>query len=237
MPCLLFVDDDTNVLRINKSYFTQRGYTVTTCETAQQAIEHALKHPVDCAILDIAMPDTDGFSLCRTFKAQMHAPVIFLTGMVEKEFLYQGFSIGADDFLTKPCDLQELEIRIRTRIRQQDALSLQNELLSFPPLLIDAGRRQLFISGTEVLLTAYEFDILLLLVRSPGHVFSPEAIYHEVWKLPALAVNQTVKVHMARMRHKLEAACPGRSFINTAWKKGYYFERRSQPREEQPKNI
>ena len=169
------------------------------------------------------MPGFDGFLLCRRFKAQMTAPVIFLTSLTEKEYLYQGFSLGGDDFLTKPWDLKELEMRIRTRISQCSNRSLKGERLEFPPLTIDAGTRQASIGNVCVPLTAYEFDILLLLARSPGHVFSPDSIYREIWKLPDLDNTQTVKVHVARMRHKMEAACPGHSFIGTVWKQGYRF--------------
>lgn len=99
----------------------------------------------------------------------------------------------------------------------------KGEQLEFPPLTIDAGTRQASIGNVCVPLTAYEFDILLLLARSPGHVFSPDSIYREIWKLPDLDNTQTVKVHVARMRHKMEAACPGHSFIGTVWKQGYRF--------------
>lgn len=226
MSRLLFVDDDPNILNICKDYFTALGHHVVICESAEQALAHIQNHAVDCVILDIVMPITDGFSLCRDFKANINSPVIFLTSMTEKEYLYQGFSMGGDDFLTKPCDLRELEIRINTRICQNQSGSWKSEQLSFPPLLIDVGTRQALTEGQEIPLTSLEFDILLLLARSPGRVFSPDTIYREVWSLPDLKNTQTVKVHMARMRHKLEGACPGCHFIGTAWKQGYYFERR-----------
>lgn len=223
MPHLLLVDDDPNILKINRDYFESRGFHVTACDNAQQAIAHVQKFPVDCIILDIVMPGGDGFELCRKFKAQLTAPIIFLTNFTEKEYLYQGFSFGGDDFLTKPCDLRELELRVNARISQKEIGKLQCPRLEFPPLLIDMGTCKVSINDTPVPLTAYEFDILLLLVRSPGHVFSPEAIYHEVWKLPDLDSTQTVKVHVARLRHKLETACPGQAFIGTVWKQGYHF--------------
>lgn len=223
MPHLLFVDDDPNILNINRDYFKARGFCVTTCENADQAWNHVNKYPVDCVILDIMMPGIDGFELCRRFKTQITAPVIFLTSLTEKEYLYQGFSLGGDDFLTKPYDLRELEIRINTRINQKFTGKILKNRLEFPPLVIDAGTRQVLINDLLVPLTSYEFDILLLLAYSPDHVFSPEAIYHEVWKLPDLESTQTVKVHVARMRHKLEAMCPGRAFIGTTWKQGYRF--------------
>lgn len=223
MPYLLLVDDDPNILSINRAYFESHSFYVTTCENAAQALAHAETFPVDCVVLDILMPGIDGFALCKQFKTKITAPIIFLTSLTEKEFLYQGFSLGGDDFMTKPYDLRELEIRINARICQHTWGMLREEQLEFPPLVIDVGLRQARMNGKPIPLTAYEFDILLLLARSPGHVFPPEAIYREVWKLPDLSSAQTVKVHMARMRHKLEAACPGRTFIGTAWKQGYRF--------------
>ena len=223
MPNLLLVDDDDNILKINRNYFESRGFSVSSAATAGEALAHAAKFPVDCVVLDIMMPGTDGFWLCRRFKSQMTAPVIFLTSLTEKEYLYQGFSLGGDDFLTKPCDLRELELRIRTRIEQRAGNTIRSEQLVFPPLTIDAGTRQASIGRSCIPLTAYEFDILLLLARSPGHVFSLDSIYREIWKLPDLENTQTVKVHVARMRHKLEAACPGHVFIGTIWKQGYRF--------------
>ena len=142
MPYLLFVDDDSNVLNINRNYFESRGFSVSVAQTADQALDHVKKYPVDCVVLDIMMPGFDGFLLCRRFKTQMTAPVIFLTSLTEKEYLYQGFSLGGDDFLTKPWDLKELEMRIRTRISQCSNRSLKGERLEFPPLTIDAGTRQ-----------------------------------------------------------------------------------------------
>lgn len=223
MTQLLFVDDDPELLKINRDYFQSRGFHVATCENAKQAIAYVEKHPVDCVILDIMMPGIDGFELCCWFKTQITAPVIFLTCITEKEYLYQGFTFGGDDFLTKPCDLRELELRVNSRIQSQAVSKIQATRLEFPPLVIDIGIRQVYINETPVALTAYEFDILLLLASSPDHVFSPEAIYREVWKLPDLENALTVKVHVARMRHKLDAACPGRTFIGTTWKKGYHF--------------
>lgn len=220
---LLLVDDDPNILRIHRDYFEAHGFSVSTCEGAAQAFDYAETFPVDCVILDIMMPGMDGLELCRRFKAKLTAPMIFLTSLTEKEYLYQGFSFGGDDFLTKPCDLRELEIRVRTRISQKTNSWLRVERLEFLPLVVDISTRQVLINDCPVALTAYEFDILLLLARSPDHVFSPGEIYREVWQLPDLGSAQTVKVHVARMRHKLEAACPGQTFVGTVWKQGYRF--------------
>ena len=220
---ILVVDDDRDIRELIVDYLEKSGYRASGAANGKAMWAVLKNHQIDLIVLDIMMPGFDGFLLCRRFKTQMTAPVIFLTSLTEKEYLYQGFSLGGDDFLTKPWDLKELEIRIRTRISQCSNRSLKGERLEFPPLTIDAGTRQASIGNVCVPLTAYEFDILLLLARSPGHVFSPDSIYREIWKLPDLDNTQTVKVHVARMRHKMEAACPGHSFIGTVWKQGYRF--------------
>ena len=219
----LVVDDEEMLKELVSMALKMIGWEVQSAGDGPSALNIARDWRPDVLVLDIMMPGFDGFLLCRRFKAQMTAPVIFLTSLTEKEYLYQGFSLGGDDFLTKPWDLKELEMRIRTRISQCSNRSLKGEQLEFPPLTIDAGTRQASIGNVCVPLTAYEFDILLLLARSPGHVFSPDSIYREIWKLPDLDNTQTVKVHVARMRHKMEAACPGHSFIGTVWKQGYRF--------------
>lgn len=223
MQQLLFVDDDEAVLTVNRDYFEKRGYCVYTAKTADEALDCVRRFPVDCIVLDIMLPGTDGFALCEEVRAQVICPVIFLTCLTEKEFLYQGFFLGGDDFLTKPYDFLELEMRIRARINQHKGLMVRHDRLEFPPLVIDSGTRRVTVDEAVVPLTAYEFEILLLLARFPDKTFSLEEVYREIWRLPDLENAQTVKVHVARMRRKLEVACPDRVFIKTIWKKGYQF--------------
>ena len=222
MDKLLFVDDDPHFLKINKAYFEKRHYTVETVSNASRAIEALKEQPFDCIILDILMPGPSGFHLCQQIKNETVTPVIFLTSLTEQDCMYRGFELGGDDYVTKPYEFRELELRIAARIRQARGI-LQNEILQFPPLSIDINSRRALVNGKAVSLTAYEFDILLLLARSPGKVYSLEAIYREIWRMPDLQSAQTVRVHLARMRHKLENACPERKFIELVWGKGFRF--------------
>lgn len=227
---LLFIDDDPELLKMNRIYFEKHGFTVYTAESEPQVLQFIRSYPIDCVILDIMMPGSDGYELCNTLKSEISAPIIFLTGLTEKEFLYRGFCVGGDDFMTKPYDLKELEMRINARIRQYHGIMHRDEILSFPPLTIDVGGRCAAINGKPVALTSNEFDILLLLARFPGKVFPVDAIYREVWKLPDLETSHTVQVHVARMRRKLEAASPDHRFIGTVWGKGYLFtEKKESP--------
>lgn len=219
---VLFVDDDPAILRVNRVYFESRSYRVHTAESREQAEQVLGQSQIDCIVLDILMPGVDGWALCREFKTKHGVPIIFLTSLTEQDCLYRGFELGADDYMTKPYELRELELRVQARIRQHEGAT-PSELLSFPPLVIDADGRRALVNSKAISLTAYEFDILLLLARGNGKVFSMEEIYRKIWKLPDLGNAQTVRVHLARMRHKLEAACPNRDFIEVVWGKGFLF--------------
>lgn len=222
MPNVLFVDDDPSILRVNRIYFESRGYRVFTAQTRTQAEESLQTEQIDCIVLDVLMPDTDGWALCRDFKGRMSTPILFLTSLAEQECLYRGFELGGDDYLTKPYELKELELRVKARIRASTGESRQ-ELLAYPPLKLDAVGRRASIHDKVIPLTAYEFDILLLLARHPGQVFSMEEIYRRIWQLPDLGSAQTVRVHLARMRRKLEDTCDGAKFIQVVWGKGFLF--------------
>lgn len=223
MARLLFVDDDKSLLRTNQIYFQRRGHEVLTADGVARARALLREHPCDCVILDILMPGMDGWSACREMK-NLGIPVIFLTSLTERDCLYRGLSLGADDYMTKPYDLRELELRIAARIRARDSDAGCKTILTYPPLTIDMTSRRVTINDAPLALTAYEFDILLLLAQSPGQIFALEEIYQQVWQLPDLGNTQTVRTHLARMRHKLERACPERKFVDLSWGRGFFFQ-------------
>lgn len=223
MKTLLFVDDDTALLEANRIHFTNRNYQVLTAPDGTLACSLLRKHPVDCIILDVMLPGKDGYILCREFRRESSAPIIFLTSLSDQNHLYRGFMEGGDDYMTKPYAFRELELRIEARINQSKGFLSRKEILDFSPLMIDISARQALIRQAVIPLTANEFDILVLLARTPGTVFSLNAIYREIWQMPDLETAQTVRVHIGRMRQKLEAACPERQYIKTVWGKGYLF--------------
>lgn len=229
---VLFVDDDEILLKVNRIYFEKHGYETYTAINWEQALSCASAHSFDCIVLDIILSNSDdGYHICECLREQTNAPIIFLTCLTEQDFLYRSFSAGGDDFMTKPYDLKELEMRVAARISQSCRLSTRGQILHFPPLSIDVADRRVSISGEPVEMTSNEFGILLFLASSPGQAFSLEEIYRNVWKMPGLDSTHTVQVHVARMRRKLEIACPGRKFITTAWGRGYLFSSAEEKRQ------
>lgn len=231
MPTVLFLDDDVSFLRINRVYFESRGYTVLTADRFEQAEELLRGQTVDCIVLDVLMPSIDGWEACRRLKGTQDIPILFLTSLSEQECLYRGFELGADDYMTKPYEFRELELRVRARLRRRSGGAAQT--LSYPPLTIDVSGRKAEIGGKALSLTAYEFDILCLLAAHPGQVFSLEDIYRQVWKQPDLGRTESARIRVAQMRHKLEDACPDRVLIDRVWGKGFVF-RWEQTKEEAP---
>lgn len=224
MSRILFVDDDENLLKINRTYFEQRGYAVSTAKDGTSAQRLVSETDFDCIVLDIILPQgEDGYSICKALKARSGAPILFLTSLTEQEFLYRGFACGGDDYLTKPYDLKELMLRVEARVGQHRGRRSCARRLVFQPLTIDLTARRVTLSGNTVALTGNEFDILVLLANAPSQVFSTEEIYQGVWKMPDLDATHTVQVHVARMRRKLEEASPTHKFIQTVWGRGYLF--------------
>ena len=221
---VLFVDDDKNILQINRVYFEARGFDVRTADNAADALELVAHEPFDCLVLDVILPaGGDGYQLCRQIRELTNTPIIFLTSLTEQDFLYQGFNAGGDDYVTKPYDLWELLLRVRSRVRQSRAGQEAERLLSYPPLTIVPASRRATMGGQFLALTGGEFDILALLAGPPQKGVSLEEIYRQVRKMPSLEGTHTVQVHISHLRRKLEAAYNGHKYIQTSWGKGYYF--------------
>ena len=224
MHHVLFVDDDPVILQTNQSYFTARGYRVTVTDNATDAMRLAQENEFDCIVLAVLLPNgPDGFEICRKLRRCSGVPILFLTSLTEREVLYRGFASGADDFLQKPYDLQELYLRVEARIRRYRSRDFRSEVLLFPPLRIDLTSRQVTAGDRVIRFTGGEFDILAVLASHPNQVYSPKEVYAEVWKQPCLDATHTVQVHMSHLRRKLEDVAPGHSFIQTVWGKGYLF--------------
>lgn len=221
MPTVLFLDDDSSILRINRVYFESRNYRVLTAASFTEAQGLLQRERVDCMVLDILMPGIDGWEVCRRLQKDGGPPIIFLTSLDEKECMYRGFELGAFDYVTKPYELRELELRVKAKLRQREGAP--TEILSFPPLTIEPEGRTAKVNGKLLSFTTYEFDILLLLARNPGKVYSLDEIYRLVWKQPDLGRTETARNRVASMRHKLENACPNRLFIDRVWGKGFVF--------------
>ena len=223
MSSILVVDDEPIVREVVVSYLRREGYQTLEAgdgNSARELIEH--QRPA-LVILDVMLPGTDGFELCRWVRARSDLPVILLTARGEETDRIVGLELGADDYVTKPFSPRELAARVRTILRRAEPGVSTRERLRFENLEIDAQTREVHRRGRLVRLTAREFDLLWFLASHPRQVFSRDLLMSRVWGYAAALDTGTVTVHIRRLREKIEDDPSHPRHLETIWGVGYRF--------------
>ena len=224
---VLVVDDEKLLVKGIKFNLENDGYQVDTAYDGAQALSMVKEQKYDIIILDLMLPEVNGLEVCRKIREFSNVPVIMLTAKSEGVDKLIGFEYGADDYVTKPFDILELKARIRAILRRagsQPTSDLQDDQIKVGDLLIDTAQRSVFKNGRATDLTAKEFDLLVMLARNPGRVFSREGLLSVVWGEDYPGDIRTVDVHVRRLREKLETDDANPEYILTKWGVGYYFK-------------
>ncbi|WP_343210261.1 response regulator transcription factor [Anaerolentibacter hominis] len=219
---VLMVDDDPDIIKVNKHFFENKGYRVFCAENAGQAREILAYTSLDCLILDVDLPDASGFELCREVRENTDLPILFLSAFTQEQSRIRGLLVGGDDYICKPYSLPELELRCRIRIRRRRGEE-PAKIMKFPGLTIDLGQCIVTNGKEQARLTAVEFKILVFLAGHPGQVFSYAQLYDRIWNAPLGDNIHNMHVHMSRIRQRLDALCPSHSYICTVRGRGYQF--------------
>ena len=215
---LLIVDDEPGIVDTMASYFSSQ-YEVLTAYGGKEALQKLAKQP-DLILLDINMPDMDGLTLCQKIREHIASPILFLTARIEAADKIIGFQVGADDYIVKPFDLDELGARVAAHLRREQRHRNKTVVRFFDELAIDYSARTVTVAEAPVSLSKREFDIVELLSLNAGQVFDRERIYEAVWGLDGEGNSDTVMEHIRKIRAKL-AACTLHSHIDTVWGCGY----------------
>lgn len=230
-PHILVCDDEVAIADLVASLLEREGMDACACYSAAAALEQFAEERFDLAILDVMMPEMDGFELCCRLRAQTDAPIMFLTARDEEADSVVGFTLGADDYVTKPFKPRELVARVKARLRRahtgdaarstQEACA-KGDLLRVHGIEVDARAHKALLYGEALPLTPKEFAILHLLAQRAGTPVSTRDIFETVWgeRYDNAAAN-TVMVHMRHLRQKLAAVDSATTFIETAWGVGY----------------
>ena len=223
---ILVIDDEKNLVKGIKFNLEHEGYAVDTAHDGEEGLRLAAAGPYDLIILDLMMPKVDGLEACRRIREFSAVPIMLLTARGESTDKLLGFDMGADDYLTKPFDVLELKARIRAIVRRAGGIRPGQDgegPIAIGHIRLDPMRRLAFKENQPVDLTAKEFDLLELLMRHPGRVYSREILLDSVWGYTSPGDIRTVDVHIRRLREKIEIdpAAPAR--IMTKWSVGYYF--------------
>ena len=224
---ILVVDDEPEIADLVGVYLRSEGFTVHTCGTAQEALDTLERQSVDLAILDVMLPDKSGFDLCGELRREHRFPVLMLTAKSSDMDKITGLTIGADDYITKPFNPLELVARVKAQLRRYTRYNSaqekapDSEVIDFNGLVIDRGTHQCTLYEKELNLTPIEFDILWMLCSNRGQVISAERLFETVWGEKYLDRNNTVMVHIRRLREKMGEPSRDPRFIKTVWGVGY----------------
>lgn len=215
---LLIADDERGIVDMLCSYFSPQ-YDVLTAYGGEEALQKAAAKP-DLILLDINMPGLDGLSVCRQIRQHVTCPILFLTARIEAADQITGFGAGADDYIKKPFDLDELGARVAAHLRREQRRQGSFAVRFFGELSIDYTARTVHCNGAAVAFSKREFDILELLSLHAGQVFDRERIYESVWGLDGDGSSDTVMEHIRKIRAKLSAVTL-HNYIETVWGVGY----------------
>lgn len=224
MAKILVVDDEQVLVKGIKFNLEHEGYQVETGGDGEQAVEMAREGNYDLIILDLMMPRLDGLQACMRIREFSSVPVIMLTARSEDTDKIIGFEYGADDYVTKPFNILELKARVRALLRRSGVTQQKKTEgeLCVGHVRLDTNARSAWKDSQQVDLTAKEFDLMELLMRNPGRVYSRENLLNIVWGYEYMGDYRTVDVHVRRLREKLELDPASPELIRTKWGVGYY---------------
>ncbi|MGQ9676391.1 MAG: response regulator [Chloroflexota bacterium] len=215
---ILVVDDEKNIVQLLRLYLSREGYQVETAYDGQSALEKARTARPALVLLDLMLPDLDGFEVCRQLRRVSDVPIIMLTARGEDVDKVVGLEIGADDYVTKPFNPRELIARVKAVLRRYNVGSVAGDIITVGNLTIDVARREVNVAGRRVDLRAKEFDLLVVFARHPGVVFSREKLLSLVWGYDYYGDTRTIDVHITWLRDKLSGSS---AQIQTIWGVGY----------------
>lgn len=223
---ILVVEDEPSIREVVCLYLERAGFSVVDASDGVRAVEILDTQEVDLVVLDLMLPEIDGFEITRYLRDQGDIPIIMLTARREEADRIAGLEMGADDYVVKPFSPQELVSRVRAvlrRSRKSSAVELEQPLV-FDTLTIDPGKRIVMVTGEETELTAREFDLLWFLAKHPRQVFTRDLLLEHVWGFSSYIDSSTVTVLIRRLREKIEGKPSDPRHIITVWGVGYKFE-------------
>lgn len=231
MYTILVCDDDRDIVSALDIYLTSEGYRTVKAYDGLEAVKAAEAQPVDLILMDIMMPGLDGIRATAKLREKFNVPIILLTAKSEDADKVLGLNIGADDYITKPFNPIEVIARVKSQLRRYTSLggksgtSENTQLLTNGGIVLDDSAKSVTVDGDRVNLTPLEYNILLLLLKNPGRVFSTSQIYELVWNDPSLGSENTVAVHIRHLREKIEIDPANPRYIKVVWGLGYKMEK------------
>lgn len=230
MKKILIVEDDISIGEVERDYLEISGFEVTVINDGLKGYQEALNNDYDLIILDVMLPNMDGFNISRELRKQKDMPIIMVTAKTEEIDKIRGLGLGIDDYITKPFSPNELVARVKAHLSRYELLKSKadgkkQEIIEARNIIINTEMRQVFVNDKEVDLTAKEYELLLLLISTPNKVFTKDEIFEKVWGFNSERDIPTITVHIRKLREKIEFDPSSPEYIQTVWGVGYKFKK------------
>ena len=228
MSKILIIEDEEVIADLEKDYLELSGFEVEIRNNGKDGLEAALNDDFSLVILDLMLPEMDGFEVCKRIREERNIPIIMVSAKKEDIDKIRGLGLGADDYMTKPFSPSELVARVKAHLNRYDRLvgstQKKNDLIEIRGLQIDKTARRVWVDKEEKAFTTKEFDLLAFLAENPNRVFTKEEIFREIWDMDSIGDIATVTVHIKKIREKIEYDSANPQYIETIWGVGYRFK-------------
>jgi len=224
---ILIIEDEKSIAELERDYLEIEGFEVVIVGDGKNALEIAIDGDFNLILLDLMIPNGNGFDLCKEIRKQSDVPILMVTAKNEDIDKVRGFGLGADDYIVKPFSPSELVARVKAHLSRYERLIRKHapmDDIQVRGLYINKTSRQVFVNNVEIVLTAREFNLLTFLAIHPHQVFSKEHLFERIWGLDAMGDTSTVTVHVRKIREKIESDPGNPQYIETVWGAGYRFK-------------
>ena len=228
MSRILIIEDEEAIADLEKDYLELSDFEVIIENAGDTGLARALSEDFDLVILDLMLPEMDGFEVCKSIREEKNLPIIMVSAKKDDIDKIRGLGLGADDYMTKPFSPSELVARVKAHMARYDRLvgsnQKVNDMIEIRGLKIDKTARRVYLDGEEKIFTTKEFDLLTFLAENPNHVYTKEELFREIWDMDSIGDIATVTVHIKKIREKIEFDTTKPQYIETIWGVGYRFK-------------
>ena len=225
---ILIVEDELSIAELERDYLELSGFEVEIATTGAVGLDRAMKENFDLFILDLMLPEVDGFEICKKIRSVKNTPILMVSAKKDDIDKIRGLGLGADDYVTKPFSPSELVARVKAHLTRYERLigssMPANEMIEIRGLKIDKTARRVYVNGEEKNFTTKEFDLLTFLASNPNRVFTKEELFSKIWDMESIGDIATVTVHIKKIREKIEFNTAKPQYIETIWGVGYRFK-------------
>lgn len=229
MSKILIIEDEEAIADLEKDYLELSGYEAVVESRGDTGLRRALEEEFDLVVLDLMLPEIDGFEICKRIREVKDIPVVMVSAKKDDIDKIRGLGLGADDYLTKPFSPSELVARVKAHLSRYERLvgaagGRNSDIIEIRGLKIDKSARRVWVDGVEKNFTTKEFDLLTFLAENPNHVYSKEELFRRIWNMDSVGDIATVTVHIKKLREKIEFDSQNPQYIETIWGVGYRFK-------------